>query len=101
MNKQFSLILATLFALMVAVFAVLNVEPVEVNYFFGTSKWPLILVILGSVASGMIIMGAVGAARIISLKREVKHVRREKEELEVQNHLAEPDDDVGMNPKYN
>jgi uncharacterized integral membrane protein len=88
LKSQGSLILAILFALLVALFAVINVDPVKVDYFFGTAKWPLILIILGSVLAGVIIMGAVGARKIYALKREMKVLRKEKDELEVRNHLA-------------
>ncbi|RDU34666.1 DUF1049 domain-containing protein [Neobacillus piezotolerans] len=91
MKTQWSLLLAILFAVVIAVFAVMNVEPVEVDYFFGTAQWPLILVILGSVLAGVVIMGAVGTRRIMALKRELKKVRKERDELEVRNNLAAKD----------
>ncbi|MEC1242199.1 DUF1049 domain-containing protein, partial [Bacillus paralicheniformis] len=42
MNKQWTLIAALIFTLIVAVFAVINVEPVKVDFLFGTAEWPLI-----------------------------------------------------------
>lgn len=59
MNKQWTIIFALLFTLIVAIFAVINVRAVEVDYLFGTAEWPLILVILGSVLIG-------GADRVFS-----------------------------------
>lgn len=47
MNKQWTIIFALIFTLIVAIFAVINVRSVEVDYLFGRSEWPLILVILG------------------------------------------------------
>ncbi|WP_059173678.1 lipopolysaccharide assembly LapA domain-containing protein [Bacillus sp. FJAT-27445] len=91
MKTQWSLLLAILFAVVVAVFAVMNVEPVEVDYFFGIAHWPLILVVLGSVLAGVVIMGAVGAGRIVALKRELRKVRKQRDELEVRNNLAAKD----------
>src|SRR5579875_1432437 len=81
MKIQWSLILGIAFALIVAIFAVINVEPVSVNFLFGTAKWPLILVILGSVFMGGIIIGSVGLFRIFVLQREIKHLQKEKQEL--------------------
>ena len=72
---QWYMILGIAFALIVAVFAVVNVEEVDVNYVFGTAHWPLILVILGSVAMGGIIIGSVMAVRIISLSKQIKELK--------------------------
>jgi putative membrane protein len=81
MKGQWTLILALLFALVVAIFAVINVNPVEVDYMFGTSSWPLILVILGSAAMGALAVGAAGLFRIIFLQKKVKQFQKENEQL--------------------
>ena len=52
MKFQWTMLVGILFALIVAFFAVMNVEAVTVNYLLGTAKWPLIIVILGSVLMG-------------------------------------------------
>ncbi|MGA5690997.1 LapA family protein [Cytobacillus pseudoceanisediminis] len=81
MKFQWALLFGFLFALIVAVFAVINVDNVTVNYLFGESQWPLILVILGSVLMGGMIVGSVGLVRIYSLQRKVKILKRENEKL--------------------
>jgi uncharacterized integral membrane protein len=48
MKFQWSLLIGLIFAVIIAVFAVVNVDTVPVNYVFGNAEWPLILVILGS-----------------------------------------------------
>lgn len=78
MKNQWVLLLGIVFALIVAIFAVINVDPVTVNYVFGESEWPLILVILGSVLMGGIIIGSVGIARIYSLQREIRRLKKER-----------------------
>ncbi|KAA6448775.1 LapA family protein [Bacillus swezeyi] len=78
MNKQWTLISALIFTLIVAVFAVINVEPVKVDFLFGTAEWPLILVILVSVLMGALIIGSAGAFQIMKLKKELKAHRREE-----------------------
>ncbi|WP_010531098.1 LapA family protein [Lentibacillus jeotgali] len=70
MRGQTYVILAIIFVLIVAIFAVINVDPVEVNYFFGSGEAPLILVILFSVLMGGIITAAVGLVKMIRLQRE-------------------------------
>lgn len=39
MNKQWTIIFALIFTLIVAIFAVINVRSVEVDYLFGRSEW--------------------------------------------------------------
>lgn len=60
MRLQWTLILALIFALITAIFAVINVNPVEVNFLFGTVNIPLILLILGCTLIGAIIVGSYG-----------------------------------------
>jgi lipopolysaccharide assembly protein A len=84
MKFQWTLLLGIAFALIVAVFAVINVEPVTVNYLFGEAKWPLILVILSSVLMGGIIVGSVGLLRMFVLQREIKMLKKQNQALEEQ-----------------
>lgn len=86
MKVQWSLIFGLAAALIIAVFAVINVEAVKVNYLFGVAEWPLILVILGSVLMGGIIIGGVGMVRIYKLQLELKRLRQDKRTIiEVDN----------------
>ncbi|MFG6118946.1 LapA family protein [Thalassobacillus sp. B23F22_16] len=75
MKGQYYWILALIFALLIAIFAVINVDPVEVNFIFGTGEWPLILVILISALLGGIVTAAAGSVRFYQLQREVKKLR--------------------------
>lgn len=77
MKGQTYTILAIIFVIIVAIFAVLNIEPVEVNYIFWSGESPLIFVILFSVLMGGIITAAVGAIRIFSLQKELKKLKSE------------------------
>ncbi|KPL60774.1 lipopolysaccharide assembly protein LapA domain-containing protein [Rossellomorea sp. SC111] len=77
MKFQWTLLLGIFFALVVSIFAVINVDPVTVNYLFGESDWPLILVILGSVLMGGIIIGSVGLFRLFVVQRRVKSLEKE------------------------
>ena len=82
MKFQWNMLWGIIFALIVAVFAVINVEPVSVNYLFGEGEWPLILVILISVLLGGLIIGSAGIIRIYSLQRKIKTLEKEKKALE-------------------
>ncbi|MRG88255.1 LapA family protein [Salinibacillus xinjiangensis] len=77
MKGQTSIILAIIFALIVAIFAVINVDSVPVNFFFATREAPLILVILISVLMGSIITAAFGLVKILQLQRQIRQMKKE------------------------
>ncbi len=81
MKGQSYVILAIIFGIIVAVFAVTNVEAVEVSYLFWTAESPLILIILFSVLMGGIITAAVGAVRLFRLQRQVRNLQKENDSL--------------------
>ncbi|GIO95886.1 lipopolysaccharide assembly protein LapA domain-containing protein [Paenibacillus sp. FSL W8-0187] len=72
MKIQWSLIAALLFALITAVFAVINVNPVEVNLLFGTVNVPLILLIIGCSLIGGLIVGTFGIYRQYQMQKEIR-----------------------------
>ncbi|WP_152654732.1 lipopolysaccharide assembly LapA domain-containing protein [Oceanobacillus sp. CFH 90083] len=81
MNGQVYVILAIIFVIIIAVFAVINVDPVTVNYLFWETESPLILVILFSVLMGGLITAAVGALRLYRAHHDVKKLSTENERL--------------------
>ncbi|WP_096201422.1 LapA family protein [Bacillus sp. FJAT-45350] len=87
MRGQWGLILGIVVALVIAIFAVINVEPVRVNYMFGVSDWPLILVILGSVLMGGIIVGAVGMVKVYQLQQEIKRLKKGSADKKAHSNL--------------
>lgn len=72
MKMQWSLIAGLLFALLTAVFAVINVDSVNVNLLFGTVHIPLILLIIGCTLIGGIIVGSYGIYRQYQMQKEIK-----------------------------
>lgn len=94
MKIQWLLLIALIFAVIIAAFAVVNVDPVPVNYIFGEAEWPLILVILASALLGFLLSGMVAIVRTYKLQRKVKSLQKEmavKESLIAtqQNEIAE------------
>jgi len=94
MKYQWIAILGFIFAVIIAIFAVANVDPVPVNYIFGQARWPLILVILISALLGFLLSGTVAIIRTFALQRKVKALQKEiavKESLIAtqQNEIAE------------
>ena len=77
MRLQWSFIAGIAAAILIALFAVMNMEKVRVNYLFGETEWPLIFIILGSALFGSIVTGLLGF-RKISPERKKKTVRKER-----------------------
>ena len=80
---QWTLVVGLVFTIIIAVFATFNVEKVPINYVFGETHWPLILVILGSVLAGFIMSFCFSAFRMLSSKRATKSLTKEFEQLRV------------------
>ncbi|TWT26241.1 lipopolysaccharide assembly LapA domain-containing protein [Planomicrobium sp. CPCC 101110] len=94
MKIQWLILIGLVFAVIIALFAVVNVDPVPVNYIFGSAEWPLILVILASALLGFLLSGVFALVRTYSLQRKVKALQKEiavKESLIAtqQNEIAE------------
>lgn len=96
MRGQTYIILAVVFAVIIAIFAVINVDPVEVNYLFGSGEAPLILVILFSVLMGVIVTAAVGVIRLIRLQKELKSAQEEINQLKAHDNPV-----IDTNPSDN
>jgi lipopolysaccharide assembly protein A len=97
MKRQWSIILAIIFALIIAVFAVINVDPVEVDYLFGIAEWPLVLIILGSVFMGGFIIASAGVVRILTVQRRLRVA--EKENVKLKNELEAMKEKQAQLPK--
>ena len=81
MKGQSYVILAIILVIIIAVFAVINVSPVEVNYLFWKMESPLILVILFSVLMGGLITGAAGMVKIFRLQRDIRALKEENKQM--------------------
>lgn len=77
MKLQWLLLIGLIFAVIIAVFAVVNVEDVPVNYVFGEAEWPLILVILASALLGFLLSSVLAIVRNYQMQRKVKSLQKE------------------------
>ncbi|SDI85399.1 LapA family protein [Natribacillus halophilus] len=93
MKGQWTLILVLIAALLISIFAVINVESVTVNFLFGTTQIPLILIILGSVLMGGLIVGGAGLLKVYRLQQEVRHLKKNNAEGRQTNDHPEPQQD--------
>lgn len=71
MKNQWRLVSALVIVLVIVVFAILNVEPVRVNFGIAAVHWPLILVIVITLILGVVI--AVLMATVNSAKERNEH----------------------------
>ncbi|MCG3089222.1 lipopolysaccharide assembly protein LapA domain-containing protein [Sporosarcina cyprini] len=84
MKTQWGLIFGIVFAIIIAVFAVVNVNAVEVNYVVGTGHLPLILVILFSALLGAAISSMIAMIKSVSLQRKLNEQLKEMNAKEIQ-----------------
>ena len=78
MKFQWLVLLAFLFAVLITIFAVINVDAVQVNYVFGQAEWPLILVILVSAVLGFLLSATVALVKIFSLQKNIRALQKGK-----------------------
>lgn len=89
---QLSLVFGLVFAIIISVFAMFNMEQVPVNYVFGEAMWPLVLVILGSALIGAIISASFAMMKTFSLQRQLNAANKQLEEQ--QHILNEKDSEI-------
>jgi|SRR5690625_32861 len=84
MKSQTYVIFSIIFIIIISVFAVLNIEVIEVNYLFWRGSSPLIFVILFSVLLGGILTTVVGSKKYVQLKRKNKQLHEQVALLEIE-----------------
>ncbi|MBM7541738.1 LapA family protein [Amphibacillus cookii] len=99
MKGQTYIISALVFALIVAIFAVINVEPVEVNYLFTTAESPLILIILVSTLLGGLITGGFSIYHLIGIRKSVRQLEAENESLKNKLSIDDEQEGIEVDPK--
>ncbi|MEG0451269.1 MAG: lipopolysaccharide assembly protein LapA domain-containing protein [Lysinibacillus sp.] len=104
MKMQWILVIGLLFAIAVAIFATVNVTEVPINYVFGEARWPLVLVIFGSVFAGVVISLCFSLFRIFSSQQRVKSMQKELEEActiinEKKNEISRLKEDLNLHAK--
>ena len=86
---QFTFIISLVFAIFIAIFAVMNSGVVAINLFFSKFETSLAIVILGSAALGAIIIYLVGTINKFKSSRKIKEL--EKKVLKLEGELAQAD----------
>lgn len=99
MRIQWSLLAGLIFALITAVFAVINVEPVRVNLLFGNVQLPLILLILGCTLLGGVIVGSYGIFLQYKLQKKLKLAEGKLQQVLDATGYTFPDEQSEEQPK--
>ncbi|WP_318615154.1 lipopolysaccharide assembly LapA domain-containing protein [Sporosarcina sp. YIM B06819] len=94
MKFQWNLLYGLLFSIIIALFAIFNIESVQVNYIFGKTDLPLVMVILCSALLGAMVSVFVAMFRTVQSNHRVKELQKEitlKEQTIAaqQNEIAE------------
>lgn len=88
MKKQWTTVFLIFIALMVVWFAVLNVDPVIINFGFASLEMPLAIVLIVTLLIGVLMAVLLSTSIILRYKRDEKKLVKEKEQL-IQNHQTE------------
>lgn len=83
MKTLWMFICVLLISLITAMFAVVNVASVPVDFVFIQLELPLIVIILGSTLLGGLIVGLIGSLKQFKLKRANKQLERQVRELQL------------------
>lgn len=87
---QSRVIVFLFFALVVAVFSVINIQLVTIDFFFGTAEIQLVFIIIFSILIGALFMFILASMKQMKMKRKMKTLEKEntklKEELEAFQH---------------
>lgn len=76
MRGQAYVISTIVIVILISIFAIVNIEPVEVNYIFWKGHSPLILVILGSVLMGGLVTAFSGTIKYRKLLKKYQALER-------------------------
>ncbi|HLT57747.1 MAG: lipopolysaccharide assembly protein LapA domain-containing protein [Limnochordales bacterium] len=87
---QLLLIIALLFALAVAVFAVQNAEPITVNLIRWQLETSLVVVVVGSAAAGALVAGVFGFIRQVRASWRIRQLQGQVHRLEQRLKALEP-----------
>lgn len=83
--KQWRVVVSLLLALLVVIFAVLNIESVPISFGFAKVSLPLVIIIIGSLVIGALITFLVSSVNHFSQYREHKKLQQKVTKLQSNN----------------
>ena len=90
---RFNVVLALIFCLLIAVFALANNQMVEINYLYGSVELSAVLVILGSAALGALVVFILGLVKNIQGRLKLRTLRHEIKDLRGKLQIMEKERD--------
>ena len=81
MIMQTRVIILLIFSLLVAIFAVMNIQPVSIDFFLGKTEVPLIFVLIVSILTGALFMFILSSMKQLQLTRKIKSLDKENAQL--------------------
>ncbi len=82
MKKQWNTVLLIALVLLVVIFAVLNVDPVNINFGFTTVAIPLVIVIIGTLLIGVLIAVIWSTSIVFSERNKQKKLQKQIDHFE-------------------
>jgi uncharacterized integral membrane protein len=89
MKTQWIFISTLFFCLLTAIFAAINVEPVQVHLLFADMQLPLIVIILSSTLLGGLILGSIGISKQYKLKKTIKQLEKKLNEAQMSHAIPQ------------
>lgn len=80
MKDQWRIVITILLIIIVAIFAILNVDSVPVSFGFTTVHWPLILILLVSILIGAILMMLFSTINTVQHNRAYKTLEKKSQD---------------------
>ncbi len=90
MKRVFGLLLLILLVILGLSFAVLNADPVKLNYYFGFADIPLSLIMVGALAAGALLGVLASLTVIVRYKARAVQLKRRLGHLEADFHRHKP-----------
>jgi lipopolysaccharide assembly protein A len=76
MKMQWVLLVGGILSVTFALFAIVNVDKVSVNYIFGEGQWPLVLIILVSVVTGFVISTCFAVFKLFERNLKIRQLEK-------------------------
>jgi len=82
MRKQWNRVLLVILILVVVIFSVLNVDPVNINFGFTTVEMPLVVVIIGTLLIGLLIAVIGSTSMVLKERNEKRKLRKQLDDYD-------------------
>lgn len=86
MKKQWSTVLIIALTLLVVIFAVMNVDPVSINFGFTMVSVPLVIVIISTLLIGMTIVAIWSTTLVLKERRRQQKLQKQLENFELKSN---------------